>query len=82
MLLGGGRLATGLDRLAPIDEYRLLVHSAIAGHGPTLYERGPAGTRRLEPLSVKPLHSRAVAMHDRRALTRSRSNAPKQTPGS
>jgi dihydrofolate reductase len=67
VLLGSGKLATGLDRLDLIDEYRLLVHPRIAGHGPTLYEGGLPGTRRLELISAKPLHNGAVAMHYRRA---------------
>ena len=39
-VLGSGQLATELDRLDLIDEYKLLVHPRIAGHGPTLYESG------------------------------------------
>src|SRR5437667_3719332 len=57
VLLGSGKLATELDRLDLIDEYKLLVHPRIAGHGPTLYQSGhrkdlrsdsitPAGTPR------------------------------------
>jgi dihydrofolate reductase len=42
VLLGSGKLATELDRLNLIDEYKLLVHPRIAGHGPTLYESGAA----------------------------------------
>lgn len=37
-LLGSGKLATELDRLGLIDEYIILIHPRIAGHGPTLYE--------------------------------------------
>jgi len=66
VLLGSGKLATELDRLDLIDEYRLLVHPRIAGHGPTLYERGLASTRRLELLEAQPLRNGAVAMHYRR----------------
>src|SRR5256886_3054898 len=40
VLLGSGKLATELDRLDLIDEYKLLVHPRIAGHGPTLYQGG------------------------------------------
>ena len=36
VLLGSGKLATELDRLDLIDEYKFLVHPRIAGHGPTL----------------------------------------------
>lgn len=67
VLLGSGQLATALDRLDLIDEYRLLVHPRIAGHGPILYAGGLPGTRRLELVSAKPLHNGAVAMHYRRA---------------
>jgi hypothetical protein len=34
--LDSGKLATKLDRLDLIDEYMLLVHFKIAGHGPPL----------------------------------------------
>jgi dihydrofolate reductase len=67
VLLGSGQLANALDRLDLIDEYQLLVHPRIAGHGPTLYERGLPGTRRLELVSATPLRNGAVAMHYRRA---------------
>ena len=67
VLLGSGMLATELDRLGLIDEYRLLVHPRIAGHGPTLYQGGLPATRQLELVSAKPLRCGAVAMHYRRA---------------
>jgi dihydrofolate reductase len=67
VLLGSGKLATGLDRLDLIDEYKLLVHPRIAGHGPTLYEDGLPRTRRLELVATTPLRNGAVAMHYRRA---------------
>jgi dihydrofolate reductase len=67
VLLGSGKLATALDRLGLIDEYKLLVHPRIVGHGPTLYGSGLPSTRRLELISVKPLRNGAVAMHYRRA---------------
>ena len=50
-----------------IDEYRFLVHPRIVGHGPTLYQGGLPGTRRLELVSATPLRNGAVAMHYRRA---------------
>ena len=65
VLLGSGKLATELDRLDLIDEYKFLVHPRIAGHGPTLYQSGLPSTRRLELVSAKPLRSGAVAMHYR-----------------
>ena len=67
VLLGSGRLATELDRLGLIDEYRLLVHPRIAGHGPTLFQDGLPETRRPELVSAEPLSNGAVAMHYRRA---------------
>ena len=66
-VLLGSKLATELDRLDLIDEYNLLVHPRIAGHGPTLYQSGLPSTRRLELISATPLRSGAVAMHYRRA---------------
>lgn len=68
VLLGSGVLATALERLDLIDEYRFLVHPRIAGHGPTLYQRGLPSTRRLDLVSATPLRCGAVAMHYRRAL--------------
>ena len=66
VLLGSGKLATECDRLDLIDEYRLLVHPRIAGHGPTLYGGELPGARRLELVSATPLRNGAVAMHYRR----------------
>jgi len=66
VLLGSGKLATDLDRLDLIDEYKFLVHPRIAGHGPTLYEHGLDRTRRLDLISAMPLQCGAVAMHYRR----------------
>jgi riboflavin biosynthesis pyrimidine reductase len=66
VLLGSGKLATELDRLDLIDEYKLLVHPRIAGHGPTLYGGGLPSARRLELVSAQPLRNGAVAMHYRR----------------
>lgn len=67
VLLGSGMLATQLDRLDLIDEYQFLVHPRIAGHGPTLYQRGLTNARRLELMSSTPLRNGAVAMRYRRA---------------
>lgn len=65
VLLGSGKLATELDRLELIDEYKFLVHPRIVGHGPTLYQSGLPSTRRLELVSATPLRNGAVAMHYR-----------------
>jgi dihydrofolate reductase len=67
VLLGSGKLATELDRLELIDEYQLLVHPRITGHGPTLYQAGLPATRRLELVSARPMRNGAVVMHYRRA---------------
>ncbi len=67
MLLGSGRLATQLDRLALIDDYVFLVHPRIAGHGPTLHQGGFDATRRLDLVSAVPLRNGAVAMRYRRS---------------
>jgi dihydrofolate reductase len=67
VLLGSGKLATELDRLDLIDEYRFLVHPRIAGRGPTLYQGGLPSTRQLELVSSNPLRCGAVAVHYRRA---------------
>ncbi|MFK4638182.1 dihydrofolate reductase family protein [Paenarthrobacter histidinolovorans] len=67
VLVGSGKLATELDRLDLIDEYKFLIHPMITGHGPTLYQGGLPGTRRLELISAVPLNDGAVAMHYRRA---------------
>ncbi len=68
VLLGSVKLATELDRLDLIDEYRFLVHPRIVGHGPTLYETGLPSARRLELVSAKPLSNGVVATHYRRSL--------------
>lgn len=67
VLVGSGKLAVELDRLDLIDEYKLLIHPRITGHGPTLYQGGLTDTRRLVLLSAKPLRNGVVALHYRRA---------------
>lgn len=67
VLLGSVKLATELDRLDLIDEYRFLVHPRIAGHGPTLHGGGLLSTRRLELISASPMRNGVVAVHYRRA---------------
>lgn len=67
VLVGSGALATHLDRLELIDEYNLLVHPMIVGHGPTLYQGGLPATRRLDLVSAEPLSNGVMSMHYRRA---------------
>jgi dihydrofolate reductase len=65
VLVGSHRLSAELERLGLIDEYRLVVHPVVAGHGPTLFQ-GLAGSRHLELVSTHRLKSGAMAMHYRR----------------
>lgn len=67
VLVGSGSLATELDQLELIDEYRFLVHPRIAGHGPTLYQGGLPSTRRLDLISAQPLSNDVLGLHYRRA---------------
>ena len=67
VLLGSGKLASALDRLDLIDEYRFLVHPMITGHGPTLYGGLLGGARRLELISAEPMSNGALSVHYRRA---------------
>jgi len=65
VLVGSHKLSSALERLGLIDEYRLVVHPVIAGHGPTLFQ-GLEPSRRLELVSMNRLKSGQVAMHYRR----------------
>ncbi|WP_114853999.1 dihydrofolate reductase family protein [Brachybacterium sp. YJGR34] len=67
VLLGSGQLATALDRLDLIDEYRILLHPQIAGHGPTLFAGGLPSTRTLDLLAATPMSNGALDLHYRRA---------------
>ncbi len=65
VLLGSTTLAMALERLGLIDEYRIVVHPVLAGHGPTLFH-GLETARRLELVSTTRLMSGAMALHYRR----------------
>jgi dihydrofolate reductase len=65
VLVGSPALSAALERLGLIDEYRLVLHPVLAGHGPTLFP-GLQPSRRLELVSAKPLKSGALALHYRR----------------
>lgn len=65
VLLGGLTLAFALEQLGLIDEYRVVIHPVIAGHGPTLF-RGLAPSRRLELVSTNRMTAGQVALHYRR----------------
>ena len=65
VLVGSPALGAALERLELIDEYRLVVHPVLAGHGPTLFQ-GLERSRRLELISTERLKSGVMAMHYRR----------------
>jgi len=65
VLVGGLKLGAELQRLDLIDEYRLVVHPILAGHGPRLFD-GLADSRQLERVSVKTFKGGQTAMHFRR----------------
>jgi dihydrofolate reductase len=62
ILVGSPMLSQALERLGLIDEYRIVVHPVLAGHGPTLFQ-GLERPRRLELVSTKRLASGVMAMH-------------------
>jgi dihydrofolate reductase len=61
LLVSGATLAAAVDRLGLIDEYRILVHPVLAGHGPTLFQ-GLDRPRHLELLDTQRFGSGVVAM--------------------
>ncbi|MBI2392262.1 MAG: dihydrofolate reductase family protein [Deltaproteobacteria bacterium] len=65
VLVGSPMLSTALERLGLIDEYRLVIHPVLAGHGPTLFQ-GLERSRHLDLVSTHRLKSGAMAMHYRR----------------
>jgi dihydrofolate reductase len=58
-------LSTALEALGLIDEYRLVVHPVLAGHGPTLFQGLPHPTR-LQLVSSETFASGVTAQHYRR----------------
>jgi dihydrofolate reductase len=66
VLVGSPMLSAALEKLGLIDEYRIVIHPVLAGHGPTLFQGLPS-PRRLELLSTHRLKSGVMAMHYRRA---------------
>ncbi len=65
VLVGSPKLSFALEELRLIDEYRIVVHPVLAGHGPTLFQ-GLDRSRRLTLLSTKTLRSGVLALHLRR----------------
>jgi dihydrofolate reductase len=67
VLVGSHKLGLELEKMGLIDDYHLVIHPVLAGHGPTLFQ-GLAGSRQLELISMKRLTSGAMAMHYRRKV--------------
>lgn len=67
VLLGSNKLATELDRLGMIDEYRFLVHPIIAGHGPRLYAQGLPSERHMKLRETQNLSNGVIVANYRRA---------------
>lgn len=65
LLVGSPTLAKELHRLGLIDEYLLVVHPIMAGHGPTLFVDWR--TSRLKFIAAKRFKSGVVALRYRRA---------------
>src|SRR5690606_29310245 len=61
LLVGGVKLALALTELGLIDEYQLIVHPRLAGHGPTLFA-GLSKHVDLELVSRREFGSGAVAL--------------------
>ncbi len=65
VLVGSPMLSAALERLGLIDEYHLVIHPVLAGHGPYLFE-GLERSRHLDLVSTTRLTSGVTAMHFRR----------------
>ncbi|HEY1692710.1 MAG TPA: dihydrofolate reductase family protein [Polyangiaceae bacterium] len=65
VLVGSPMLSTALEQLGLIDEYHIVVHPVLAGHGPHLFE-GLLRPRHLELVSTTRLKSGVTPMHYRR----------------
>jgi len=65
ILLASGKLAAALDMLELIDEYKVLVHPRIVGHGPSLFHGRLQQARHLELVESTPLKNGAIAVHYR-----------------
>jgi dihydrofolate reductase len=65
ILVGSPKLSAALEQLGLIDEYRIVIHPVVAGHGPTLFQGLPR-VRRLELFSTTRLKSGVLTTHYRR----------------
>lgn len=61
LFVGGVKLAQSLTELGLIDEYEIIVHPVLAGHGPTLFA-GLSKPVDLKPVGRVPLASGALAL--------------------
>ena len=66
VLVGAPKLATALEEMGLVDEYRIVLHPVISGHGPTLFH-GLSRPRRLELVSTRRFASGVQALHFRKA---------------
>ena len=65
VLVGAPKLASALEELGLIDEYRIVLHPVISGHGPALFH-GLSSRRQLELVSTQRFESGVQALHFRR----------------
>ena len=65
VLVGSPTLSAALEQLGLFDEYHLVVHPVLAGHGPNVFQ-GLQRSRQLELVSTTRLKSGVMAMHYRR----------------
>ena len=63
VLVGSPQLSAALEKLGLIDEYRIVVHPVLAGHGPTLFQG--IDRRGLELVETERLKSGVTAMRYR-----------------
>jgi dihydrofolate reductase len=65
VLVGSPMLSAALERMGLIDEYRIVIHPILAGHGPTLFQ-GLERSRHLELVTLSRLKSGVITTHYRR----------------
>lgn len=65
VLVGAPKLATALEEMGLVDEYRIVIHPVLSGRGPTLFH-GLSSRRELELLSTTRFASGVQALHLRR----------------
>jgi dihydrofolate reductase len=65
IFVGSPKLSAALEQVGLIDEYRIVIHPLLAGHGPTLFQGLPR-VRHLELISTMHLKSGVLTTHYRR----------------